>query len=135
MPCASDGPPAPQVGVAVDWASVSHPASLCTTSEYTSTGEGLPDLRTPCLSSHSSAEVLTVVLACAVLSVGSGSGVLAPTEAAFRSTVPWGTAGETKTVMNTVLDAPGARVFSAQTTLLLCTRVQTVAPLPSLPLT
>src|SRR6476620_3589153 len=104
MFCASDGPPAPQLGVTVDCASVSHPALLCTYSVYVTTGAGFPDRNTPVLSSHSSACVLTVVSNVAVLFAAFGSGVADDTVTELMRWVPFGTDGATSTVIKTVLD-------------------------------
>ena len=61
-------------------------------------GAGLPERCVACLSSHTSADVVTVVASVAVLFASFGSGVDEPTVTVLDSTVPVGTDAATFTV-------------------------------------
>src|SRR6478735_466076 len=94
-----------------------------------SVGDGLPDRLVACLSSQTSARVLTVVPAVAVLLPGTGSGVGELTTTLLVSTVPGLSDGSTRTVSWTVAVWLGCSVPTAHSTLAVCTSVHTVWPL------
>src|SRR4051812_19112597 len=96
-------------------------------------GDGLPDRLVACLSSQTSARVLTVVPAVAVLLAAAGSGVAELTTTLLVSTVPGLTDASTRTVSWTVADCPGCSVPTAHSTVAVCTSVHTVLLLLSTP--